>query len=72
MNALFKQYGNQSEDYLTDVLSAMAVEFIRNTSDHEPFFMVIATPAPHEPFTPSEKYKGRFVFFSPSVFTLNI
>jgi arylsulfatase A-like enzyme len=54
-------YGNSSEDYLTDVLSGEATNFVRHAaSDSEPFFLYLAPSAPHEPATPAERHEYAF------------
>jgi N-acetylglucosamine-6-sulfatase len=47
-------YGNKPADYLTDVVSGLAVRFIKQ-SNGQPFFMEIATFAPHAPYTPAPR-----------------
>ncbi len=47
------------DNYLTDVLASLGASFIRTTaknSPNKPFFLEVATFAPHAPFTPSPKY----------------
>jgi N-acetylglucosamine-6-sulfatase len=57
VNGVPVQYGNAPGDYLTDVLSQKATSFISSasTSSH-PFFLEVATFAPHAPFIPAPKY----------------
>jgi N-acetylglucosamine-6-sulfatase len=46
-------YGNSSEDYITDVLSSKATDFVQHaTSDSKPFFWYFAPTAPHGPRLP--------------------
>ena len=61
-------------DYLTDNIKRRALRFLRNelgkkekktadndgnfNYDYDPFLMVIAPPAPHDPFTPAPQYQG--------------
>jgi len=52
-------YGNTPADYLTDVLSDVAVRFIRQQSG-VPFFIEIATFAPHAPYTPAPRDANAF------------
>lgn len=55
-------YGNSSGDYITDVLSGQAKDFIRRAgSGSEPFFLYLAPTAPHAPTTPAERHKDAFV-----------
>ena len=47
------------DNYLTDVLSSLATSFIRDTVQshpQQPFFLEVATFAPHQPYTPAPKY----------------
>ncbi len=54
-------YGTQPEDYLTDVLSEKAADFIRRTAaTGQPFFIYIAPYAPHEPATPAPRHEEAF------------
>lgn len=47
-------YGSKPTDYLTDVLSGKATGFIKSqAAAHNPFFVEVATFAPHEPYTPA-------------------
>ncbi|XP_065351291.1 N-acetylglucosamine-6-sulfatase-like [Cloeon dipterum] len=60
-NGTWRSYGDRPEDYLTDVIAERALEFLNQGQlQNTPFLMVLATPAAHDPFTPAEKYKGRF------------
>ena len=47
-------YGRKPRDYQTDVLSRTAVKFIQK-SQGSPFFMEIATFAPHTPYVPAPR-----------------
>ncbi|XP_070611048.1 N-acetylglucosamine-6-sulfatase [Erythrolamprus reginae] len=51
---------NYSTDYLTDVLANMSLDFLEYKSSFEPFFMMIATPAPHSPWIAAPQYKKSF------------
>lgn len=56
---------NYEKDYFTDVIKREAVQFIMNVTqtngdDDAPFFMYIATPAPHRPATPAPQYEHRY------------
>jgi arylsulfatase A-like enzyme len=55
-------YGNNTEDFFTDVLSKKATDFVhRAASDAtKPFFMYLAPTAPHGPATPAERHKDAF------------
>jgi N-acetylglucosamine-6-sulfatase len=58
-NGKFSRYGNQPTDYLTDVLSGMAVRFIKQ-SGGTPFMIEIATFSPHAPYTPAPRDANAF------------
>ncbi|XP_063368638.1 N-acetylglucosamine-6-sulfatase-like [Cydia amplana] len=48
-----------SEDlYLTDIIRDISVNFLENQT--EPFLMVLAPPAPHQPFTPAPRNRDAF------------
>ena len=52
-------YGSETGDYLTDVLSGKATDFVRRAAaDEAPFFAYVAPTAPHSPATPAERHKG--------------
>lgn len=56
-------HGSNPSDYLTDVMSAEAVNFIRRTAqqpDHPPFFMHLTPFAPHRPSTPAPRHANLF------------
>lgn len=60
-NGVVTQHGSSEEDYLTDVLSTKANDFIqRSSSDGQPFFMYIAPFAPHQPATPAPRHADEF------------
>jgi N-acetylglucosamine-6-sulfatase len=58
-NGRVVRYGSRAEDYLTDVLAGMADAFIRKSAQG-PFFIEIATFAPHGPFTPAPRDAASF------------
>ena len=61
-NGEIVSYGNETEDYFTDVLSRKATTFVRRvTSGSKPFFLYLAPAAPHEPAIPAERHQGVFV-----------
>ncbi|MBI5879191.1 MAG: sulfatase [Chloroflexi bacterium] len=61
MNGVLAPFGSAPEDYMTDVLSRTAVNFItRTVSGGSPFFMVVGTYAPHGPSTPAPRHTGLF------------
>ena len=53
------RHGFKPEDYLTDVLAVDAVSFIKQKSD-KPFFIEVATFAPHAPYTPAPRDANAF------------
>lgn len=62
-----EKHGDDYEkDYFTDVIKREAVQFIKNMTqvdddvDTAPFFMYIATPAPHRPATPAPQYEHAY------------
>ena len=60
-NGTLVDYGHEPQDYLTDVLSAKAKEFItRSASSPEPFFLYLTPYAPHGPFTPAPRHAELF------------
>ncbi|KAM3963971.1 N-acetylglucosamine-6-sulfatase [Aphomia sociella] len=44
--------------YLTDLIREISVNYIENQTKSQPFLMVLAPPAPHQPFTPAPRHKG--------------
>lgn len=49
------------EDYMVDLLSSKAADFItRAAAGDKPFFMYIAPFSPHAPATPADRYKDDF------------
>lgn len=60
-NGEMVSYGSEEEEYLTDVLSGKATDFVqRATSEDQPFFAYVSPIAPHSPSTPAERHKGAF------------
>ena len=56
-NGITQSYGHAARDYLVDVLSTDAAAFIRTSaSAGKPFFLEVATFAPHKPYTPAPRY----------------
>jgi arylsulfatase A-like enzyme len=54
-------YGSAPQDYLTDVISRKADDFIRRTAPTgQPFFIYLATYAPHSPYTPAPRHENLF------------
>jgi arylsulfatase A-like enzyme len=49
-------FGHQPDDYLTDVLAKKGTQFIQTAADrHQPFFLELATFAPHFPYVPAPR-----------------
>lgn len=60
-NGVLVPYGTAPEDYMTDVLSRTAVNFItRTVPGGAPFFLYIGTYAPHGPSTPAPRHTSLF------------
>ncbi|MBC8163353.1 MAG: sulfatase [Roseiflexaceae bacterium] len=60
-NGTLVAYGDAPADYLTDVLAAKANSFVtRTATTGEPFFIELATYAPHLPYTPAPRHVGLF------------
>jgi arylsulfatase A-like enzyme len=60
-NGKLFHYGNQPQDYLTDVIAAKGRAFINAAADaHKPFALELATFAPHSPFTPAPRDANDF------------
>ncbi|HEY7215974.1 MAG TPA: sulfatase [Thermoanaerobaculia bacterium] len=55
------KYGNGAEAYMTDVLAGKAAAFVRGAAaGGQPFFLYLATYAPHKPSTPARRHAGLF------------
>jgi arylsulfatase A-like enzyme len=67
-NGAVVQYGSDEADYITDVLTAKAVDFINRAEadDAQPFFLTFTPTAPHAdsipngPPTPAPRHAGMF------------
>ncbi|MFD0691535.1 sulfatase family protein [Actinomadura fibrosa] len=60
-NGRLVHHGNAPEDYLTDVLSGKADDFVQRAgASGKPFFMQVATFAPHGPFVPAPRHAKAF------------
>ncbi|XP_072122521.1 glucosamine (N-acetyl)-6-sulfatase (Sanfilippo disease IIID), b [Mobula birostris] len=55
-----KHSSNYQKDYLTDLIANRSVEFLESRSRRVPFFMALATPACHSPWTAAPKYSKSF------------
>lgn len=58
-NGRIVRHGNQPQDYLTDVVAGKAEAFVRRSAPG-PFFVEIATFAPHSPYIPAPRDADRF------------
>jgi N-acetylglucosamine-6-sulfatase len=60
-NGKVVEYGSKTKDYLTDVLSAKANNFVTTTaSTGQPFMIEVSTYTPHHPFTPAPRDTALF------------
>ncbi|XP_039624252.1 glucosamine (N-acetyl)-6-sulfatase (Sanfilippo disease IIID), b [Polypterus senegalus] len=56
-----EKHGDQYEkDYLTDLITNRSVEFLNNKKPGKPFFIMLAPPSPHSPWTSAPQYAGFF------------
>ncbi|WP_433229380.1 sulfatase family protein [Actinomadura formosensis] len=54
-------YGHRPKDYLTDVLADKSTDFVQRAGGSgQPFFLEIATFAPHGPFIPAPRHATAF------------
>ncbi|XP_011500342.1 PREDICTED: N-acetylglucosamine-6-sulfatase-like, partial [Ceratosolen solmsi marchali] len=60
INGVEKKYGSKPNNYLTDVIKKFSNDFIKSQNKKEPFLMMLAPPAPHEPFTAAPRHKDKF------------
>jgi N-acetylglucosamine-6-sulfatase len=58
-NGKFVRAGNQPSEYLTDVLAAKAVDFVKQSAG-TPFAIEVATFSPHAPYTPAPRDADAF------------
>jgi N-acetylglucosamine-6-sulfatase len=60
-DGVVRWYGHRPDNYLTDVLARLGTRFIdRSAHSREPFFLELATFAPHSPYTPAPRYLHAF------------
>ncbi|HEX4960773.1 MAG TPA: sulfatase [Thermoanaerobaculia bacterium] len=60
-NGKLVKYGGGVADYMTDVLASKATDFVRRAAGSgQPFFLYLATYAPHRPSTPARRHAGLF------------
>lgn len=61
-NGKLTHYGSNPADYITDVIARKAEAFIhRAKKNQKPFFMHVATYAPHRPATPAPRHSSLFL-----------
>ena len=61
INGTVHYYGNARKDYLTDVITRRGVHFINaSAASGKPFFLELATFAPHTPYVPAPRDANRF------------
>ena len=54
----WRRYGSTPGDYVTDVLGREAVSFVRTAPGDRPWFLYLASPAGHAPWTPAPRHAG--------------
>jgi N-acetylglucosamine-6-sulfatase len=59
-NGTLVHHGTQPSDYLVDVLSQKAGDFIGNAPKDKPFFLYVAPYVPHQPATPAPRHANAF------------
>ena len=60
-NGVLEHHGSDyKQDYFTDLIKRKSLEFLDSQSSDKPFLMVLATPAPHAPFTPAPQHQTEF------------
>lgn len=57
-NGVLREYGLSAEDYLSDVLTAKAADFI--VAGEDPFFLYLTPIAPHRPANPAPRHADAF------------
>jgi N-acetylglucosamine-6-sulfatase len=61
VNGKEEAHGHEyNKDYLTNLISERAVEFLTRQTTSTPFLMMLSTPACHAPFTPAPQYNETF------------
>lgn len=54
----WRRFGSSPGDYVTDVLGREAVAFVRGAPRDRPWFLYLAPPAGHAPWTPAPRHTG--------------
>ncbi|XP_036383342.1 N-acetylglucosamine-6-sulfatase-like [Megalops cyprinoides] len=61
VNGKEEQHGDRhDQDYLTDLIANRSLEFLDKRSPQRPFFVMLAPPAAHSPWTAAPEYEGAF------------
>jgi N-acetylglucosamine-6-sulfatase len=63
INRSYQLFGTDAKDYITDVMSGLAVDFVNGTAaltPRQPFFLYIATVAPHLPAMAAPRHGAEF------------
>ncbi|XP_023194227.1 N-acetylglucosamine-6-sulfatase-like [Xiphophorus maculatus] len=61
VNGKAEQHGDSYEkDYLTDLILNRSLSFLDDRSPQHPFFVMLAPPAPHSPWTAAPQYQKEF------------
>ncbi|KAG5684857.1 hypothetical protein PVAND_014067 [Polypedilum vanderplanki] len=58
------KYGDNQEDYYTNVIKSQILNFLSNQTKDEPFIAIVSTPSCHAPFTPEEKFNNSLSNFT--------
>lgn len=59
-NSTLARHGTSPSDYLVDLLSQQADDFIGHAPKNKPFFLYVAPYVPHQPATPAPRYANAF------------
>ncbi|XP_048474570.1 glucosamine (N-acetyl)-6-sulfatase (Sanfilippo disease IIID), b isoform X1 [Rhincodon typus] len=63
VNGTAEKHGDSYQnDYLTDLIANRSVEFLQSKKPHDPFFMMLSTPACHSPWTIAPRYSKSYNF----------
>ena len=58
LTGLPNHYGSTPEDYSTDVLRDLAVDFIESAPSDQPLFVELSVFGPHDPYKPAPRHAG--------------
>ncbi len=50
----------QIKGYVTDIITDLSIDFLKNRPKDKPFFLMCHHKAPHRPWRPEEKYRAAF------------